>query len=83
MAKLDKAILALRDALQAGIQKHGNSYLQAVRRADAGIYSLRNIDNQVELLREDIAFISELLVTEAKPGELAQPQAVEFPTRLT
>ena len=47
------------------------------------IYSINNIDNQVELLREDIAFISELLVTEAKPGELAQPQAVEFPTRLT
>ena len=80
LTKGHKASLALKEALQAGIQKHGNSYLKALRQADPGIYSLRNIDDQIQFLREDIAFVS-WLVNDPEPEELAQAQAVEFPIR--
>jgi hypothetical protein len=83
IAKAHKAIGSLRDALQPAIKKHGNSYLDTLRQADAGIHSLHNIDGQVQRLGEDIAFIAALLTADVGPGELASSntQPIVFPTR--
>ncbi len=80
---IEKTVGALRDALQAGIKKHGNSYLETLRQTDAGIYSHHNIDDQIQQMGEDIDFITALLTVDVGPGELASrtAKAVAFPTR--
>ena len=78
-----KAIGMLRGILYSQINKHGRDYLGVLRQVDAGVYSLHNINDQVQQMGEDIDFISELLVADVGEGELAQAtiDAVAFPTR--
>ena len=81
IARAHGSIGALRDALQGPIKAHGNSYLTALRQTDAGVYSLRDIDDQVQQMAEDIAFIFGLLAADVAAGELARPEAINLPTR--
>jgi hypothetical protein len=78
-----KAIGLLRGILYSQLNKYGSEYLTVLRQVDAGVYSLNNIDNQVQQMGEDIAFISELLVKDVGEGELAQStvDVSSFPTR--
>lgn len=78
-----KAIGTLRGILYSQINKYGRDYLGFLRQVDAGVYSLHNIDDQVEQMAEDIAFIAELLTTDAGEGELAKStiDAASFPVR--
>jgi hypothetical protein len=78
-----KAIGMLRGILYSQINKHGRDYLGVLRQVDAGVYSLHNIDDQVQQMGEDIDFIFELLTADVGEGELAQAtvDAVAFPTR--
>ena len=78
-----KAIGLLRGILYSQINKHGRDYLGVLRQVDAGVYSLHNIDDQIQQMGEDIAFISELLIADVGEGELAQAtvDAASFPTR--
>jgi hypothetical protein len=78
-----KAIGLLRGILYSQLNKYGSEYLTVLRQVDAGVYSLNNIDNQVQQMGEDIAFISELLVKDVGEGELAQStvDVASFPTR--
>jgi hypothetical protein len=78
-----KAIGMLRGILYSQINKHGRDYLGFLRQVDAGVYSLHNIDSQVDQMSEDIAFISELLTADVGEGELARStvDAASFPTR--
>ena len=78
-----KAIGLLRGILYSQINKHGRDYLGVLRQVDAGVYSLHNIDDQVQQMGEDIDFIFELLTADVGEGELAQAtiDAVAFPTR--
>jgi len=78
-----KAIGLLRGILYSQINKHGRDYLGVLRQVDAGVYSLHSIDDQIQQMGEDIAFISELLTADVGEGELAQAtvDAVSFPTR--
>lgn len=78
-----KAIGTLRGILYSQINKHGRDYLGFLRQVDAGVYSLHNIDDQVEQMAEDIAFIAELLTTDAGEGGLAKStiDAASFPVR--
>lgn len=78
-----KAIGLLRGILYSQINKYGSDYLGVLRQVDAGVYSLHNIDSQVQQMSEDIDFISELLTKDVGEGELAQStlDAVSFPTR--
>ena len=78
-----KAIGLLRGILYSQINKHGRDYLGFLRQVDAGVYSLHNIDDQVQQMGEDIDFISELLTADVGEGELARAtvDAVAFPTR--
>jgi hypothetical protein len=78
-----KAIGLLRGILYSQINKHGRDYLGVLRQVDAGVYSLHNIDDQIQQMGEDIAFVFELLTTDVGEGELARAtvDAVAFPTR--
>jgi hypothetical protein len=78
-----KAIGLLRGILYSQINKYGSDYLDFLRQVDAGVYSLHNIDEQVQQMSEDIDFISELLVADVGEGELAQStiEVESFPTR--
>lgn len=78
-----KAIGLLRGMLYSQINKYGSDYLGVLRRVDAGVYSLHNIDAQVEQMAEDIAFVADLLTADVGEGELAQStiDAASFPTR--
>lgn len=78
-----KAIGLLRGILYSQINKHGRDYLGVLRQVDAGVYSLHNIDDQIQQMGEDIAFISELLIADVGEGELARAtvEAAAFPTR--
>jgi hypothetical protein len=78
-----KAIGLLRGILYSQINKHGSGYLNFLRQVDAGVYSLHNIDEQVQQMGEDVSFISELLVADVGEGELAEStiDVDAFPTR--
>lgn len=78
-----KAIGMLRGILYSQINKYGRDYLGYLRQVDAGVYSLHNINDQVQQMGEDIDFISELLIADVGEGELARAtvEAVAFPTR--
>ena len=78
-----KAIGLLRGILYSQINKHGRDYLGFLRQVDAGVYSLHNIDSQIEQMGEDISFISELLTADVGEGELAAStiNVESFPTR--
>ena len=67
-----KAVAELRGILYSQTHKYGSDYLNFLRQVDAGVYSLHNIDDQVEQLGDDISFIAELLTADVGEGELAQ-----------
>ena len=78
-----KAISLLRGILYSQINKHGRDYLGVLRQVDAGVYSLHNIDDQIQQMGEDIDFIFELLTADVGEGELARAtvDAAAFPAR--
>jgi hypothetical protein len=78
-----KAVVSLRGMLYSQINKYGRDYMGFLRQVDAGVYSLNNIDEQVQQLGEDVDFISALLVADVGEGELAQStiDVTAFPTR--
>lgn len=78
-----KAIGLLRGILYCQINKYGRDYLGFLRQVDAGVYSLHNIDDQIQQMGEDIAFISDLLIADVGEGELAAStvNVVSMPTK--
>ena len=54
-----------------------------LRQVDAGVYSLHNIDDQVQQMGEDIGFISDLLIADVGEGDLAAStvEVSAFPTK--
>ena len=78
-----KAIGLLRGILYSQINKYGSDYMGFLRQVDAGVYSLSNIDDQLQQMGEDVRFIADLLVADVGEGELAQAtvDVDSFPTR--
>lgn len=78
-----KAIGLLRGILYSQINKYGRDYLGFLRQVDAGVYSLSDIDDQIQQMGEDVQFIYQLLVADVGEGELAQStiDVDSFPTR--
>jgi hypothetical protein len=83
LTEAHKAIGLLRGILYSQINKHGRDYLGVLRQVDAGIYSLHNINAQVDQMADDIDFITDLLIADVGEGELAQAtlQVEAFPVR--
>lgn len=67
-----KSVGLLRGILYSKINKYGRDYMGILRQVDAGVYSLSNIDDQVQQLGEDVEFISALLKADVGEGELAR-----------
>ena len=67
-----KSVGLLRGILYNQINKYGRDYMGVLRQVDAGVYSLSNIDDQVQQLGEDVEFISALLKADVGEGELAR-----------
>ena len=67
-----KSVGLLRGILYSQINKYGRDYMGVLRQVDAGVYSLSNIDDQVQQLGEDVEFISALLKADVGEGELAR-----------
>jgi hypothetical protein len=67
-----KALATLRGILYSQTNKYGSDYLTFLRQVDAGVYSLHNIDDQIEQMAGDVAFIERLLSADVGEGELAQ-----------
>ena len=78
-----KAIGLLRGILYSQINKYGRDYMDFLRQVDAGVYSLNNIDDQVQQMGEDIDFITDLLVADVGEGELSKStiDITMFPTK--
>ena len=78
-----RAIGTLRGILYGQINTHGSDYINFLRQVDAGVYSLHNINDQVQQMGEDIAFVSELLAADVVEGELSRStiDVDSFPTR--
>ena len=78
-----KSIGLLRGILYSQINTHGRDYLGFLRQVDAGVYSLHNIDDQVQQMGEDIDFISSLLIADVGEGDLAASTVdiSAFPTK--
>ena len=78
-----KAIGLLRGILYSQINKYGRDYMGFLRQVDAGVYSLNNIDDQVQQMGEDLDFVAELLVADVGEGELSRStiDVDSFPTR--
>jgi hypothetical protein len=83
LTEAHKAIGLLRGILYSQINKHGRDYLGVLRQVDAGIYSLHNINAQVDQMADDIDFIADLLLADVGEGELAKAtlQVEAFPVR--
>ena len=67
-----KAVAELRGILYSQTNKYGSDYLNFLRQVDAGVYSLNNIDDQVEMLANDVACITAVLKADVGEGELAR-----------
>jgi hypothetical protein len=83
ISEAHKAIGLLRGILYSQINTYGRDYLGFLRQVDVGVYSLHNIDDQIQQMGEDIAFISELLIADVGEGELAAStvNVVAMPTK--
>lgn len=81
----EKAIGNLRAVLYTRINKHGSEYIDVLRQMDAGVYSLSGIDTSIQVMAEDIEFITSLLTKKTSPGELSKAaidvKADPLPTR--
>jgi hypothetical protein len=67
-----RALATLRGILYSQTNKYGSDYLDFLRQVDAGVYSLNNIDDQIEMMANDFACITALLNADVGEGELAQ-----------
>lgn len=83
ISEAHKSIGALRGILYSQINKYGRDYMGYLRHVDAGVYSLHNIDDQIQQMGEDINFIADLLLADVGEGELASSTVVvdTFPTK--
>lgn len=85
LTEAHKAVSLLHGMLYSKINTYGRDYLGFLRQVDAGVYSLNNIDEQVDVLLSNMAEVSELLTADVGEGELSQrtvqTTASTFPTR--
>ena len=81
--EVKQAVGNLRGILYSQIHKYGSDYLTFLRQVDAGAYSINDIDEHVQQIGEDVAFIADLLVAEVGEGELSQStiDVDSYPTR--
>ena len=60
----------LNSVLYNQINKYGSAYLDQMKQIDAGLYTVSDIDDQIDRLHQQTAYLVDLLQKEVEPNDL-------------
>ena len=66
----EKSLQDLHGVLYHQINKYGSAYLHQMKQFDAGLYSVSDIDEKIDKLHEQTAYLVDLLQKEIEPNDL-------------
>ena len=66
----EKSLQNLHGVLYHQINKYGSGYLDQMKQFDAGLYSVSDIDEKIDKLHEQTAYLVDLLQKEVEPNNL-------------
>ena len=66
----EKSLQNLHGVLYHQINKYGSAYLKQMKQFDAGIYSVSDIDQKVDSLNDQTAYLVDLLQKDIQPNDL-------------
>ena len=66
----EKSLQNLHGVLYHQINKYGSAYLDQMKQFDAGIYSVSNIDEKIDSLNDQTAYLVDLLQKNIEPNDL-------------
>ena len=66
----EKSLQDLHGVLYQQINKYGSAYLDQMKQFDAGLYSVSDIDEKIDELHEQTAYLVDLLQKEVEPNDL-------------
>ena len=66
----EKSLQDLHGVLYHQINKYGSAYLDHMKQFDAGLYSVSDIDEKIDELHEQIAYLVKLLQKDIEPNDL-------------
>ncbi len=66
----EKSLQNLHGVLYHQINKYGSAYLEQMKQFDAGIYSVSDIDQKVNSLNDQTAYLVDLLQKDIEPNDL-------------
>tara|TARA_X000001388_G_scaffold57109_1_gene42370 strand:- start:2409 stop:3338 length:930 start_codon:yes stop_codon:yes gene_type:complete len=66
----EKSLQDLHGVLYHQINKYGSAYLDQMKQFDAGLYSVSDIDEKIDDLHEQTAYLVDLLQKEVEPNDL-------------
>ena len=66
----EKSLQNLHGVLYHQINKYGSAYLHQMKQFDAGLYSVSDIDEKIDELHEQTAYLVDLLQKEVEPNDL-------------
>ena len=66
----EKSLQNLHGVLYHQINKYGSAYLEQMKQFDAGIYSVSDIDQKVDSLNHQTAYLFDLLQKDIEPNDL-------------
>ena len=66
----EKSLQNLHGVLYHQINKYGSAYLDQMKQFDAGLYSVSDIDEKIDELHEQTAYLVDLLQKEVEPNDL-------------
>ena len=66
----EKSLQDLHGVLYHQVNKYGSAYLDQMKQFDAGLYSVSDIDEKIEELHEQTAYLVDLLQKKVEPNDL-------------
>ena len=70
MNEAETSLQNLHGVLYHQINKYGSTYLDQMKQFDAGIYSVSDIDQKVDSLNDQTAYLVDLLQKDIEPNDL-------------
>ena len=68
----EKSLQNLHGVLYHQINKYGSAYLNQMKQFDAGLYSVTDIDEKIDSLHEQTAYLVDLLQKQVEPNDLVK-----------
>tara|TARA_R110002012_G_scaffold92834_1_gene225269 strand:+ start:1222 stop:2184 length:963 start_codon:yes stop_codon:yes gene_type:complete len=82
LLEAETSLQNLHGVLYHQINKFGSAYLDQMKQFDAGLYSVSDIDEKIDSLHEQTAYLVDLLQKDIQPNDLVKDIEVEsMPTR--